>query len=105
MLKLQRRILVTVSWLLFLQVKTFSISLHGLLDYDETDRDEPTFELSVFAEAFQEMLMRDYGTLVFNALMNERYVGGRLSLLSALIWRCLAPLFEFSHSSCHVCFA
>ena len=36
------------------------------------DRDEPTLELSLFAEAFQEMLVRDYGTQILNALYVER---------------------------------
>lgn len=54
------------------RVKTFSISLHGLLDYDETDRDEPTFELSVFAECFHDMLAREYGGIMFSGLVAER---------------------------------
>ncbi len=36
------------------------------------DRDEPTLELSLFAEAFQEMLVRDYGTQILNSLYMER---------------------------------
>ena len=54
------------------RIKTFSISLHGLLDYDEGDRDEAVFELSVFAEAFQEMLARDYGMAVYHALLADK---------------------------------
>lgn len=53
------------------KVKTMNISLDGLLDYEETDTDEATFELSLMAESFNEMLMRDYGSLILNAL-NER---------------------------------
>ena len=40
-----------------------TISLDGLLDYDEEDRDEATFELSVVAESFHEMLSREMGTV------------------------------------------
>ncbi len=54
-------------------MRTFGISLHGLLDYDETDRDEQTFELSVFAESFYDMLSREYGLLVAEALQAARY--------------------------------
>lgn len=36
--------------------KTMVISLDGLLDYDETDKLEDTFELSLFAESFHLML-------------------------------------------------
>lgn len=36
------------------------------------DREEPTLELSLFAEAFQEMLMRDFGTKILKALYTER---------------------------------
>lgn len=50
------------------KVKTMTISLDGLLDYDESDKDEATFELSLMAESFNEMLMRDYGSLILNAL-------------------------------------
>lgn len=35
------------------QIRTFSTTLHALLDYDEEDSHEATFELSLFAEAFQ----------------------------------------------------
>lgn len=59
-----------------LQWRSACISLDGLLDYDEGDRDEATLELSLFAEAFQDMLMRDYGTIILNCLQAERY--GRL---------------------------
>lgn len=46
------------------------ISLDGLLDYNETDKLEPTFEVSLFAELFQEMLQRDFGWMIFNAIKN-----------------------------------
>ena len=49
------------------------LSLHGLLDYDESDAEEATMELSLAAEALQDMLSRDYGTTILNALIDERY--------------------------------
>ncbi len=57
------------------RVKTVSLSLHGLLEYDETDRDEPTFELSVFAECVQDMLVREYGMAVYRGLLADRWDG------------------------------
>ena len=36
------------------------------------DREEATLELSLFAEAFQEMLARDYGERILKALYAER---------------------------------
>lgn len=36
------------------------------------DRDEPTLELSLFAEAFQEMLAHDFGNQILKALYTER---------------------------------
>eukprot|EP00243_Klebsormidium_subtile_P011602 TRINITY_DN6651_c0_g1_i2.p2 TRINITY_DN6651_c0_g1~~TRINITY_DN6651_c0_g1_i2.p2 ORF type:complete len:237 (+),score=107.62 TRINITY_DN6651_c0_g1_i2:684-1394(+) len=38
-----------------------NISLDGLLDYEEEDREESTFELSLFAELFHEMLAYKHG--------------------------------------------
>eukprot|EP01025_Chloroclados_australasicus_P017103 TRINITY_DN1870_c1_g1_i2.p1 TRINITY_DN1870_c1_g1~~TRINITY_DN1870_c1_g1_i2.p1 ORF type:complete len:1059 (+),score=244.46 TRINITY_DN1870_c1_g1_i2:368-3178(+) len=52
--------------------KVMPISLNGLLDYDETDKEEGTFELSLFAEAFHEMLMRDYGEKILKTLYKEQ---------------------------------
>ena len=48
------------------------VSLHGLLDYDESDTEEATMELSLAAEALQDMLSRDYGTTILSALVRER---------------------------------
>ena len=48
------------------------ISLDGLLDYDEGDTEEATMELSLAAEALQEMLSRDYGDAILQALLAER---------------------------------
>ena len=36
------------------------------------DREEQTMELSLFAEAFSEMLSRDYGEVILAALYKER---------------------------------
>lgn len=36
------------------------------------DREEQTMELSLFAEAFSEMLSRDYGEIILAALYKER---------------------------------
>lgn len=48
------------------------ISLDGLLDYDEEDRDEGTLEMNIFAENFTEMLSQSYGQLILDALYAER---------------------------------
>lgn len=48
------------------------ISLDGLLDYDENDKDEQTFELSLFAENFNEMLMKTYGDIILKKLIKEK---------------------------------
>ena len=53
--------------------RSATLSLDGLLDYDESDKDEGTFELSLFAEAFQDMLMRDYGLQIYEAMQAFRY--------------------------------
>lgn len=54
------------------QVRTVSITLHGLLDYDRDDCEEPTVELSMFAEMFNDMLAREFGLNICLALMRER---------------------------------
>ncbi len=36
-------------------------------------REEGTFELSLFAESFHEMLMRDFGDRILKALYEERW--------------------------------
>jgi hypothetical protein len=38
------------------------------------DRDEATMELSLFAEAFQEMLARQFGERILKSLYEERYM-------------------------------
>lgn len=56
------------------QWRSACISLDGLLDYDEGDKEEPTLELSLFAEALQDMLMRDSGMRILSRLQAERWV-------------------------------
>lgn len=55
------------------RIRSATLSLDGLLDYDESDKEEATFELSLFAESFQEMLMRDYGLTIHQALQSFRH--------------------------------
>ncbi|XP_019756359.1 cell division cycle and apoptosis regulator protein 1 [Dendroctonus ponderosae] len=45
-----------------------SMSLSLLLDYRPEDTKEHSFEVSLFAELFNEMLMRDFGFNIFKAL-------------------------------------
>eukprot|EP01118_Nematostelium_gracile_P003061 TRINITY_DN1349_c0_g1_i7.p1 TRINITY_DN1349_c0_g1~~TRINITY_DN1349_c0_g1_i7.p1 ORF type:complete len:460 (-),score=112.83 TRINITY_DN1349_c0_g1_i7:4-1383(-) len=45
-----------------------TISLDGLLDYNESDKGEHTFEVSLFAELFHNMLQNHYGLLILKAL-------------------------------------
>ena len=52
--------------------RSATLSLDGLLDYDESDKDEVTFEVSLFAEAFQDMLMRDFGQAIYESLLSFR---------------------------------
>lgn len=52
--------------------RSATLSLDGLLDYDESDKDEVTFEVSLFAEAFQDMLMRDFGLAIYESLLSFR---------------------------------
>lgn len=54
-----------------LRLKTMSISLDGLLDYNESDLEEATFELSLFAETMHEMLSRDAGITIYKALVQK----------------------------------
>ncbi len=50
------------------------ISLDGLLDYDEEDKEEGAFEINLFAENFSEMLSRDYGLVILSTLYSQRQV-------------------------------
>ncbi|XP_062571742.1 cell division cycle and apoptosis regulator protein 1-like isoform X2 [Saccostrea cucullata] len=45
------------------------MSLSVLLDYRPEDNKEHSFEVSLFAELFNEMLMRDYGFEIYKALI------------------------------------
>merc|ERR1712141_291500 len=46
------------------------MSLSVLLDYRTEDNKESTFEVSLFAELFNEMLMRDSGFKLYKSLIN-----------------------------------
>lgn len=46
------------------------MSLSVLLDYRPEDTKEHSFEVSLFAELFNEMLMRDFGFRIYTALSN-----------------------------------
>eukprot|EP01087_Luapelamoeba_hula_P009617 TRINITY_DN2501_c0_g2_i1.p1 TRINITY_DN2501_c0_g2~~TRINITY_DN2501_c0_g2_i1.p1 ORF type:complete len:1060 (+),score=158.84 TRINITY_DN2501_c0_g2_i1:55-3234(+) len=48
--------------------RAMMISLDGLLDYDEGDKFEATFELSLFAELFHETLQHMYATHILTEL-------------------------------------
>ena len=52
------------------------ISLDGLLDYNLEDKSETTFEVSLVAEAFDEMLQRDFGLDIAEALEAAAAEGG-----------------------------
>jgi len=52
--------------------RTKQLSLDGLLDYLETDTQEKTFEISLFAEVFFEMLESYYAGIIFDALKNYK---------------------------------
>ncbi|KAG7668654.1 hypothetical protein Ndes2526B_g03723 [Nannochloris sp. 'desiccata'] len=54
-----------------LRLKTMSISLDGLLDYNENDTEEAVFEMSLFAETMHEMLSRDAGMTIYKALVEK----------------------------------
>lgn len=49
-----------------------AISLDGLLDYEEDDREEATVELSLAAEALAEALAAGYGGSIADHLLAER---------------------------------
>lgn len=53
-------------------VRPMVISLDGLLDYDADDVYEKTVEVSLFAEAFHEMLQRDFGRTILDFLQEKR---------------------------------
>jgi len=46
-------------------------SLSVLLDYRPEDTKEHTFEVSLFSELFNEMLMRDFGMLVYRSVASD----------------------------------
>jgi hypothetical protein len=54
------------------KMRSMTISLDGLLDYDEEDREECTFELSLFAEVLQELLQSKMGNRILSNLQTIR---------------------------------
>ncbi|URD78443.1 cell division cycle and apoptosis regulator 1 [Musa troglodytarum] len=58
------------------KLRSMSLSLGGLLDYNDKDIEECTFELSLFAESFNEMLQFEMGCRLLSFLekLRERYV-------------------------------
>ena len=64
------------------KLKVMSLTLNGLLEYDETDHFEQTFEVSLFAELFQEMLQREFGDMVLEAMV--RFSNARQELVRPL---------------------
>ena len=50
------------------KTRSLCVSLDGLLDYEEEDRDEGTFEVSIAAEAIHEMLQMYYSGRLKKAL-------------------------------------
>lgn len=51
-------------------MKPMLISIDGLLEYNLNDRQEATFEVSLFGELFSMMLGRDFGTLILDNLLS-----------------------------------
>lgn len=49
-----------------------AISLDGLLDYEEGDREEGTVELSLAAEALQEAFAATFASTLADHLLDER---------------------------------
>lgn len=50
------------------KLKPMALSLHGLLDYDISDTYEKTFEVSLFAELFNDLLKRDFASTIYSAI-------------------------------------
>ena len=63
------------------------------------DRDEPTLELSLFAEAFQEMLARDFGNQILKALYTERQGPKLAHLGTPCPARDLAQMFDLAQNA------
>merc|ERR1711879_453873 len=55
-----------------LKLKALGLSLHGLLEYDETDEAEKTFEVSLCGELFSDLLKREFGITIRKGLENFR---------------------------------
>lgn len=55
-----------------IKLKPLDLSLYGLLEYDETDEAEKTFEVSLSGEFFSDLLKKEFGHVIRNALDNFR---------------------------------
>ena len=79
------------------------LSLNGLLEYDEFDTDEKTFEVSLFAELFNDMLQRDFSNLIFQALelfsKNNSVSTGESPLKKLKLEKASADFFDTSTTS------
>jgi len=53
-------------------VRSMDLSLNGILEYDMQDKHEETAELSLFAEAFDEMLSSKYAVQVLSILQAKK---------------------------------
>lgn len=53
-------------------VRSMDLSLNGILEYDMQDKHEETAELSLFAEAFDEMLSSKYSKQVLDVLITRK---------------------------------
>ncbi|XP_073010931.1 protein SHORT ROOT IN SALT MEDIUM 1 isoform X1 [Typha latifolia] len=58
------------------KIRSVTLSLDALLDYNDKDIEESTFELSIFAESFNEMLQYQMGCrlLAFLERLRKRYL-------------------------------
>merc|ERR1712232_411102 len=53
-----------------MRLKTLDLSLNGLLEYDDTDVEERTFEVSLCGELFDDMLKHHFGEIIKTALLD-----------------------------------
>ena len=58
-----------------------TMSLSVLLDYRTEDNKEGTFEVSLFAELFNEMMMRDSGYQIYRAICDPERAWRPLGLI------------------------
>jgi hypothetical protein len=83
------------------QIRTASTTLHSLLDYDEEDDTEASFELGLCAEAMHELLMRDYAAVILQNLATSTRCGWSSHLTSYLPYVCESGRAWVSASAWH----